>query len=125
MKKIEFTNVALHQGDVQMFGVRDIPAWAKKIENRFLAESEQSGSMHALMGVYDMYECEEGVFIDAKEECILNHSLKEHLKDIPLNVAIELPKKDHRFSVIKPGKYFVGIQQRFDPLTAMKQKVKD
>lgn len=114
-----------HQGDTQWFSVDKIPQNAKKIEKQFIAASERSGSFHALFGEYDMFEYEDGFCIDVKEDCILNHSLQQHLSGKSLDDLVELPKKDHRHSIIKKGKYFVGIQQRFDPLKAMKVKVKD
>lgn len=114
-----------HQGDTQWFKIDKIPANAKKTDKQFIAESERSGSFHALFGDYDMYELENGFVMDVHEDCILNHSLREHLSGKSLNDLVELPKKDHRASTIVKGKYFVGIQQRFDPLSAMKQRVID
>jgi len=113
-----------HQGDVQGFAIDRIPADAKKVEKQFLAESERSGSLHALFGDYDQYEVEGGFVLDVKEECILNHSLKQHLPKSFSEKKV-LPKKDHRHTIIKKGVYYVGIQQRFDPLSAMKKKVTD
>jgi hypothetical protein len=115
-----------HQGDTQWFKINQIPSSAKKIEKQFLAASERTNSFHALFGQYDQYELEDGGFVvDVKEDCILNHSLKEHLNGISLSDTKILPKKDHRHSTITKGLYYVGIQQKFDPLTAMKEKVKD
>lgn len=114
-----------HQGDVQFFQIDAIPSNAVKTNKQFIAESERSGSLHGLFGNYDQYEVEGGFVLDVKEECILNHSLKEHLKDITMDQVKVLPKKDHRHTVISPGIYFTGIQQRFDPLAGMKKKVID
>jgi hypothetical protein len=74
-----------------------------------------------------MYEVEGGLVIDAKEECIINHSLKEVLEKtgVSLNEAKVLEKKDHRHSVLPKGIHFVGIQQRFDPLANLKKRVID
>jgi hypothetical protein len=124
---MKFTNKQLHQGDVQFFEIKELPKTAKKVEKQFIAKSERTGSFHALFGDYDMYEVEEGFIIDAKEDCILNHSLEELLKGtgVSLSEAKVLPKKDHRHSIIPKGIHFVGIQQRFDPLAGKKEKVKD
>jgi hypothetical protein len=125
--KMQFTGNALHQGDTQWFEINSIPSGAKKIEKQFVAASERSGSFHALFGDYDMYEVEGGLVIDAKEECIINHSLKEVLEKtgVSLNEAKVLEKKDHRHSVLPKGIHFVGIQQRFDPLANLKKRVID
>jgi len=124
---MKFKNLQRHQGDVQFFEIESVPKNAKKVEKQFIAASEKTGSVHALFGDYDMYEVQDGFVIDAKEECILNHSLKELLEGtgVSLSEAKVLPKKDHRHSIIPKGVHFVGIQQRFDPLAGTKQKVKD
>lgn len=116
-----------HQGDTQWFSIGKIPANAKKVEKQFIAASERSGSFHALFGDYDMYEIEDGFVIDAKEDCVLNHSLESELKGtgVSLSEAKILKKKDHRHSVIPKGKYVVGIQNRFDPMDNIKKRVID
>tara|TARA_R110000782_G_scaffold144871_1_gene237665 strand:- start:3591 stop:3965 length:375 start_codon:yes stop_codon:yes gene_type:complete len=116
-----------HQGDTQWFSIANIPADAKKVEKQYIAASERSGSFHALFGDYDMYEVENGFVIDAKEDCTLNHSLESVLKQegITLDESKVLTKKDHRHSIIKKGVYVVGIQNRFDPMSAIKKRVID
>lgn len=116
-----------HQGDTQWFEINSIPKRAKKVEKQFIAASERSGSFHALFGNYDMYALEDGSFvIDAKDECVLNHSLQRELDSVNgMDEVKILPKKDHRHSIIKPGKYVVGIQNRFDPLENIKKRVID
>ncbi len=124
---MKFTGNNRHQGDVEFFEITEIPSTAKKIEKQFVAASERSGSFHALFGNYDMYELEDGFVIDAKEDCIINHSLKEILEGsgVSLEEAKVLPKKDHRHSVLPKGIHFVGIQNRFDPLAGIKKRVID
>lgn len=115
-----------HQGDTQWFKIDSIPNNAKKINNSFIAESEQSGSVHVLCGAYDMYEHEDGFIMDVKEDCILNHTFKSNLvSDKSIKEAKTLPLKDHRHSVIKKGLYIVGIQQRYDPFQKLWSKVQD
>lgn len=115
------------QGDSQFYVIDAIPANAKKVEKQYIAASERSGSFHALFGDYDMYEVENGFVIDARQECILNHSLERDLaaSGVSLNEAKVLPKKDHRHTVLPAGKYIVGIQNRFDPMEAIKKRVID
>jgi hypothetical protein len=124
---MKFTGKSQHQGDCQFFQIESLPKGLKKVEKQFIAASERSGSFHALFGNYDMYEAEDGFILDCKEDCILNHSLESLLKGtgVTLNEAKVLPKKDHRHSIVPKGIHFVGIQQRFDPLAGMKEKVKD
>lgn len=124
---MNFTGKNFHQGDSEFFQLSSLPNGLKKIEKQYIAASERSGSFHALFGVYDMYEHESGFVLDVKEECILNHSLEQVLKGagISLSTPDVLPKKDHRHTVVEPGIYFVGIQQRFDPLENAKKRVID
>lgn len=116
-----------HQGDTQWYKVTEIPKDAKKIKKQFIAASERSGSFHALFGNYDMYEIEDGFVIDAKEDCIINHSLKTELDKInnDLSQPIKIPKKDHRHSVLKKGIYLAGIQNQFDPHENTRKRVID
>ena len=125
--KTEFTGKMLHQGDVVVAEITSIPSDAKKVEKQFIAASERSGSFHALFGKYDMYELPDGFVVDAKEDCILNHSLKEILENtgVSLDEAKVLEKKDHRHSVVPKGIHFFSIQQRFDPLANLKKRVID
>lgn len=113
-----------HQGDTQWFSVDSIPADAKKVEKQFIAASERTGNVHALTGSYEMYEIEGGHVIECLGECVLNHTSKDSLAG-NWDRAVELPVRDHRSSVIPKGIYFVGIQQRFDPLAGLKKRVID
>jgi hypothetical protein len=124
---MQFTGNNAMQGDTQWFGLKELPANLKKIEKQFIAHSERSGSVHALFGNYEMYEAENGFVIDCKEKCILNHTLLETLKvsGVTLEEVKVLPKKDHRHTEFEKGYYFVGIQNRFDPLEGIKKRVID
>lgn len=124
---MKFTGKAQHQGDVQFFEIDSIPSKAKKIEKQFLAASERSGSFHALFGNYDLYQIDDGFVVDAKEDCIINHSLESILKGTGVSLSEQkvLEKKDHRHSVLPKGIHFVGIQNRFDPLAGLKKRVID
>jgi hypothetical protein len=122
---MKFKNKNAHQGDTQWYQIDSVPKNAKKIEKNYVAHSERSGSVHALFGNYDMYEVEDGFVVDAKEDCILNHSLKSIVEAHSVDVAEVIQHKDHRHTIIPKGIHFVGIQQRFDPLKGIKEKVKD
>lgn len=128
MSKLKFSNVSFHQGDVQFFQLKELPGDVKKVEKQFIAASERSGSFHALFGNYDIYEFPEGGFIvDVHDECVLNHSLQSELlgTKVSMDTAVITPKKDHRHTMVPPGKYYVDIQTRFDPLENIKKRVID
>lgn len=124
---MKITDQVAMQGDTQFYSIDSIPAKAVKVEKQYIAASERSGSFHALFGNYDMYETDSGFIIDAKEECILNHSLESELKGsgVSLSEKKVLAKKDHRHTILPAGKYIVGIQNRFDPMEAIKKRVID
>lgn len=124
-KQLKFTGNNHHQGDTQWFELSELPSGIKKVEKQFVATSERSGSFHALFGNYDMYQLEDGFVVDIKDTSILNHSLKHFIEGISMDEVKILPKKDHRHTELKPGIYYVGIQNRFDPLAGKKVKVKD
>jgi len=125
LTKMKFTGKAFHQGDVQFFELSELPVGLKKVEKQFIAASERSGSFHALFGEYDLYQTEDGFVVDVKNDCILNHSLKQFIEGLSLDESKVLPKKDHRHTEVKKRVLFVGIQNRFDPLAGKKEKVKD
>lgn len=124
---MKLTGQNFHQGDTQWFEISELPKNLKLVKKQFIAASERSGSFHALFGNYDQFETEEGFVIHAHDECILNHSLKRDLEGsgISMDDAKVLPKKDHRHTIIPKGIYYVGIQQRFDPLEGVKKRVID
>lgn len=113
-----------HHGDVQVYAVDEIPVNAKKVDKQFIAASEVSGHVHALCGNYDMYEVDDGYIVNAKEDCVMNHTTN-NLAVATWDKAEVLPKKDHRHAIVKRGLYYIGIQQKFDPLAVLKRKVID
>ena len=122
---MEFTGINQAQGDVEIFQIKSLPTNAKKVDKQFIAASERSGSFHALFGNYDMYEVENGFCIDVKDPCVLNHSLQKELDGITMDNVKVLPKKDHNANLLPKGIYFVGIQNKFDPLSGVKKRVID
>ena len=114
-----------HQGDTQWFNIDVIPETAKIMKKQFIAASEKTGHVHALSGDYDMYEYDDGFVMEIHKDCVLNHTAKTELNQKTWNKPVELPARDHRSSVIPKGIYYVGIQQRFNPLSKMLEKVKD
>ena len=126
-REIIFTGKNYMQGDCQFFNIDKLPFNLKKIEKQFIAASERSGSFHAAFGDYELLQDEEtgNMFIDAKGEIIINHSLKSDLEGISFDEAKILNKKDHRHTILPKGVYFVGIQNRIDPLSGIKKRVMD
>ena len=114
-----------HQGDTQWYRISSLPEGAKKIEKTFAARSEQSGSVHALCGEYNMYEGDGVLIAEVTGPCVLNHTFESNLNERSLHEAKTLPKKDHRHSELKPGLYATGVQQRYDPFSKLWVNVVD
>lgn len=115
-----------HQGDTQWYGIDEIPKNAKPIQQRYVAKSEQTGSVHALFGDYDMYELDNALVIDCKSDCILNHTLEKHIANAQeLTKPQVLPKKDHRHSVIPKGIYMTASQREYDSIHQSIESAKD
>jgi hypothetical protein len=41
MSKLNFSNVSFHQGDVQFFGLTELPSDVKKVQKQFIAASRE------------------------------------------------------------------------------------
>ena len=55
----------------------------------------------------------------------MNYSSLLNESSAIMDTAVITPKKDHRHTIVPPGKYYAGIQTRFDPLENMKKNVTD
>jgi len=119
-----------HQGDTQWYLVdpKSINlSKLTKIDKAFIAQSERTGSVHALCGEYEMYTAEapfEGVIIETKDDCVLNHSMLEYITPTSLNTPEVLPKKDHPHSKL-PGKkiYFAGIHRKANLMAQFEEDI--
>jgi len=128
MKESNFTQRAMHQGDVQFFELKDMPVDAKKIEKTFIDKSEKSGHAHALCGDYEMLEIkgQEGFIIKVGSDgCTLNHTAYQNLTPEYWNKNQTLPIADHKPTFFGPGIYRVGIQRRKKHFSKVWEKVKD
>jgi hypothetical protein len=125
-KTMKFTGNNQHQGDVQIFSINSLPKKIKKIDKTFIAKSEKSGHAHALCGDYDLYEVEGGHVIEVGSDgCTLNHTAYQNLTPEYWDKNAQLQIADHKPTVIEPGIYFVGIQQRKKHFSKVWEKVID
>jgi hypothetical protein len=128
-KKLDFTGVALHQGDTQWFELKNLPEGVKKIEKDYIAKSEKSGHAHGLCGDYEMFTMDgfNGHFIAVGSDgATLNHAAYEALNKQTMNKNVTLPRADHNAISLEPNKvYFVGIQRRKEHFQDAWTQVKD
>lgn len=127
---LKFTNNNAHQGDVQIFGVEQLPCNVKKIAKTFFAKSEKSGHAHALCGDYELYEIEgaegDGHFIKVGSDgATLNHTGYHNLTHEYWDKNQVMPIADHKPTSLKEGVYFVGIQKRKKHFSKVWEKVLD
>jgi hypothetical protein len=127
MSNFKFTGKDAHQGDVQIFGISEIPANAKPIKKEFFAKSEKSGHAHALCGDYEMFELEEGghVIKVGTDGATLNHTSYSNLTPEYWDKNTVLTVADHNPTLLSEGIYFVGIQNRKKHFSKVWEKVKD
>lgn len=125
---LKFNGKNAHQGDVQIFGVAELPCNVKKIAKTFFAKSEKSGHAHALCGDYELYEIDgaEGHFIKVGSDgATLNHTGYHNLTIEYWDKNKILPIADHKPTQLEQGVYFVGIQNRKKHFSKVWEKVKD
>lgn len=129
MRKINFTGKNSHHGDVQLFGITQLPEGVKKVENKLIAKSERSGHCHVLCGDYDMYEKEgvDGMFVVVgKGGATLNHTLFSKLDTRVMSTNAATQVADHKPNFYKEGDtMFIGIQQRKKHFSRVWDKVQD
>lgn len=123
---MKFTNKNFHQGDVQVFGISEIPKEAKPLPKQFIAKSEKSGHCHALCGDYEMFEVENGhVVAVGSDGATMNHTRHENLTQEYWDKNEALQVADHKPTSIPKGIYFVGIQRKADPFAGVFNRVID
>jgi len=126
---LKFNNKNSHHGDVQLFGLHELPSGVKKIQNRLIAKSEKSGHCHVLCGDYEMFEKEgvEGVFVKVGTDgCTLNHGKVSELTPKIMAKNTLLQRQDHGPNFYEPGTIlYVGIQKRKKHFSRIWEKVID
>lgn len=126
---LNFNGVNSHHGDVELFGLSELPKGLKKIEKRFIAASEKSGHVHALCGSYEMFEKEgiDGTFVlVGTDGCTLNHSDIRSLRPQVMSKNEATQVADHKPNFYKAGEMlFIGIQRRKKHFGKIWEKVLD
>lgn len=126
---LKFTNAfAGHQGDVQIFSLKEVPNDAKSILKTFIAKSEKSGHAHALCGDYQLLELPDGrghIIKVGTDGCTLNHTAYKNLTPEYWDKNKILPIADHKPTSLSEGIYFIGIQKRKKHFSKVWEKVKD
>jgi hypothetical protein len=127
--QIKFTGENSHHGDVQLFGIKELPNGVKKIDKKFIAASEKSGHVHVLCGDYEMYEKEgvDGIFVVVGSDgCTLNHTGIQQLTTEIMSQNNITKIADHKPNFYKAGTtMFIGIQKRKKHFSKVWEKVKD
>ena len=111
-----------HGGDVQ----DALPSSARKIKNQPVAYGEKSGHVHVITGSeVELFEDDEGNRFAVVGN---NGAFHQHINDFMLTeetykVNKNISNADHtKPCLIKPGVYFIGIHQRYNPYEKVFQK---
>jgi hypothetical protein len=118
---MEFTGVAAHGGDVQMYQVHELPANLKRVETvegRILARGETSGHCHILTGDVEIFEDEQGNKFAAVGA---DGAFHQHYKEAMVTPETfqenrNISNCDHTKECrLEPGVYRIGIDRQYDP----------
>lgn len=127
--KLNFTGDNSHHGDVQLFGIKELPFGCKKIDKKFIAASERSGHAHVLCGDYEMFEKEgiDGMFVVVGTDgCTLNHTAMQTLTPEVMSKNEITRIADHKPNFYKAGQIlYIGIQKRKKHFSKIWEKVRD
>lgn len=115
-----------HQGDVQFRTVKSIPKEAKSISFKPLALGEHSGHQHILTGDVQLFEVDNTIFAQiGKGKGRLQHIHESNFKDSMLGSIKEIEKADHDSILLEEGCYEFWIQNQYNPLGKVFEKVVD
>jgi len=115
-----------HQGDVQFKQVEKLPEGAKKVENKPIAYGEHSGHQHVLTGDVEMFEIEGRlVAVVGGDGARLQHIHESKMTPAAWKKTEELEKADHFSHLLPEGVYEFYIQNAYNPLSKVFEKVID
>lgn len=110
---------ALQHGDISFHFVDEIPATAKKIEHKInepyiVAYGEQSGHQHRILGDFEIFEDEKGLYFKVNRPSQVEHWNNNTQQ-----------KAEHDTKILQPAIYIRRHEQTFNPFTEELNKVVD
>lgn len=118
---MKFTNVNFHGGDVQGYGIADLPKGLTKItkiEEKIIARGETSGHAHILTGDVELFKDSEGKIFAAvgKDGAYHQHFKEAMIKESTFKTKKNISNCDHvKECFIPEGYYALGIDRQYDP----------
>lgn len=115
-----------HQGDVQFKQVEKLPTGAKKVSNRPIAYGEHSGHQHVLTGDVEMFEIDgKLVAVVGGDGARLQHIHESKMTTTAWAQTKELEMADHHSHLLPEGIFEFYIQNAYNPLAKVMEKVID
>ena len=118
---MKFTNVNFHGGDVQGYGISNLPSGLVKITtvpDKIIARGETSGHAHILTGDVELFKDSSGrVFAAVGEDGAYHQHYKESMiTEDTFSVKKNISNCDHvKDCFIPEGYYAIGLDRQYDP----------
>jgi hypothetical protein len=119
---MKFTNKNFHGGDVQGYGISELPKGSTKVTgvaDRIIARGETSGHAHILTGDVDIFKDEKTGRLFAvvgKDGAFHQHYKEAMIKEDTYTVNKNISNCDHtKECFIEEGNYALGLDRQYDP----------
>lgn len=118
---MKFTNTNFHGGDVQGYGITELPKNVTKMsfkEDRIIARGETSGHCHILTGDVELFKDENGnIFAAVGSDGAYHQHYKESMiTDKTFDAKKNISNCDHTKECFIPkGVYAIGLDRQYDP----------
>lgn len=118
---MKFTEVNFHGGDVQGYGISQLPKGLIKItrkEDKIIARGETSGHAHIITGDVELFKDDKGNLFAAvgKDGAYHQHFKESMITDKTFKTKKNISNCDHTKECLIPeGFYALGIDRQYDP----------
>lgn len=118
---MKFTNINFHGGDIQGFGISELPKGLTKVqskEEKILARGETSGHCHILTGDVEIFKDEKGntFAVVGSDGAFHQHYKESMITEKTFKANKNISNCDHTKECFIPkGIYAIGIDRQYDP----------
>ena len=118
---MKFTNINFHGGDVQGYGLSELPKGLVKIttiSEKIIARGETSGHCHILTGDVELFKDKDGnVFaVVGSDGAFHQHYKEKMITEKVFKTKKNISNCDHtKECSIPEGYYLIGIDRQYDP----------
>src|SRR5688572_10023909 len=118
---MKFTNTNFHGGDVQGYGISELPKGLKKVTgvaDRIIARGETSDHAHILTGDVELFEDEKGrrYAVVGSDGAFHQHYKESMINEETFKANKNISNCDHtKECKIPEGTYALGLDRQYDP----------